>query len=82
MFESRREGWIVVSSNFTLFDGVDVSVSFDKLLKKLIIGWMMLSEFVVDNDCWDEIAWIFERAIALDEELTFKLSLEGFNFNC
>ena len=76
MFESRRESWIVVCSDFSLFDGVDVSVSFDKLFKKLVIGRMMLSEFVVDNDCWVEIAWVLEATVALNEKLSFKLSLE------
>ena len=73
MFESRRESWIIVYSNFSLFDGV--TVSFDKLLKELIIGRMMSSEFVVENDGRVEIAWVFETIVALNEKLSFKLSL-------
>ena len=76
VFVSRRESWIIFGSNFSLFDGVDVTISLNELFEKLIICWMVPSDFVVENDRRVEIAGIFERAVALNEELTLQLAFE------
>ena len=76
VFESRRKSWIVIGANFSLFNSVDVAISLIELLEKLVVGWVVPSDIIVKNDSWFVIAWIFERTVALNEELTVELSFE------
>ena len=76
VFVSRRESWIIFGSNFSLFDGVDVTISLNELFEKLINCWVVPSDFVVENDRRVEIAWVLETTVALNEKLSFKLSFE------
>ena len=48
----------------------------NELFEKLIVGWVVSSEIVVENNSWIEVAGIFERAVALDKKLTLELSFE------
>ena len=52
-----------------------MTISLIELLEKLVVGWVMPSEIVVKDDSGFVIAWIFERAVALDKKLTLELSL-------
>ena len=76
VLECRRKSWVVICANFSLFHSIDVSVLFDKLFEKLVVGWVVSSDFVVENHRRVEIAWILEPIVALYEELTLELSLE------
>ena len=76
MFVSQRESWIIFDANFSLFDGVDVTISLNELFEKLIVCWVVPSDFVVENDRRVEIAWVLETTVALNEKLSFKLLLE------
>ena len=76
VLECGRKSWIVICANFSLFHSVDVAISLNELFEKLIVGWVVSSEIVVENNSWIEVAGIFERAIALYEELTLELSFE------
>ena len=76
VLECRRKSWVVIRSNFSLFHSVDVAISLNELFEKLIVRWVVPSDFVVEDNSWVEIAGVFERAVALDEELTLELSFE------
>ena len=53
-----------------------MAISLNELFEKLIVRWVVPSDFVVEDNSWIEIAWVFERAVALDEKLTLELSFE------
>ena len=53
-----------------------MAISLNELFEKLIVRWVVPSDFVVEDNSWVEVAGIFERVVALNEELTLQLAFE------